>query len=85
MGSAGWTTPAASASLRSWKTFLATFAKKVVDGLRSLDAVQRDDTYVVSFFVYDEQDDPRLPTLKDDSTLFARPSATLRKRLRGTL
>ena len=57
--------------------------EKVVDGLRSLDAAQRDDTYVVSFFVL--QDDPRLPTLKDDSTLFARPSATLRRRLRGTL
>ncbi len=37
--------------------------ERVVDGLRSLVVAQRDDTYVVSFFVYDEQDDPRLPTL----------------------
>ena len=33
------------------------------DALRSVPDAERDDTYVVSFFVYDEEDDPRLPTL----------------------
>lgn len=36
---------------------------RAVDGLRSLDAAHRADTYVVSFLVYDDDDDPRCPTL----------------------
>lgn len=37
--------------------------RRVIDGLRSLDAAQRADTFAVSLFTYDEQDDPRFPTL----------------------
>jgi len=36
---------------------------KAVEGLQRLSDAERADVYVVSFFVYDEYDDPRLPVL----------------------
>lgn len=39
----------------------------MIDGLRSLDAAHLGDTDAVSFFVYDDEDDPRLPTLVIDT------------------
>ena len=37
--------------------------RRALEGLLTLDANERADTYVVSFFICDEDDDPRLPTL----------------------
>jgi hypothetical protein len=37
--------------------------KRAVDALDSIPAEERADIYVVSFFVYDEEDDPRKPTV----------------------
>lgn len=36
---------------------------RAVEGLSTLGADDRADTYVVSFYIYDEDDDPRLPVL----------------------
>ena len=40
--------------------YMYNSAKEALDGLTS---IERDGVYAVSFFVYDEDDDPRLPTL----------------------
>jgi len=37
--------------------------ERAAAALRSVPDRERGDTYVVSFFVYDEEDDPRLPTI----------------------
>ncbi|MDP2290807.1 MAG: DUF4303 domain-containing protein, partial [Actinomycetota bacterium] len=43
--------------------FPAYLRSAVMAGLKSLDASSRDETYAVSLFVYDDEDDPRRPTL----------------------
>jgi hypothetical protein len=37
--------------------------RRAAEALGHLDPARRSDTYVVSFFVYDEEDDPRVPML----------------------
>ncbi|MDR2985441.1 MAG: hypothetical protein LBV34_11435, partial [Nocardiopsaceae bacterium] len=46
-------------------------------GLNQLAGEEREDTYVVSFFVYDEDDDPRSPTLTVGSNTLSRVEFTI--------
>ena len=69
-GPGHFTTRRLAVTLGSWRLklngfmdFPAHLATSAANSLRVVDANEARDVYVVSFFVYDEEDDPRRPTL----------------------